>query len=142
MIGREQVFDKRCGLAFALIILVILSYQTGIFESNSENHTSPSRLTSSPGGVQVDFGNNETISSNPTIAVSKTGITYAVWKDSRLPDNTPQPPIMLYVPCYNIYFSKSLDGGNTFSDDICINDYRENVTHVRPNMVIGADQQP
>ena len=63
--------------------------------------------------VRVDHtGNATTDQWYPAIAVDWRGFIYVIWTDGR-PNNTYS----------NIFFSKSTDGGQTFSSDVKVSDY-------------------
>lgn len=117
-----------------LVVLTSVSLHKFIFSTSENGQTE----NDSPiqGGIQVDSGNNETISIRPMIATGRDEDIYVVWEDSRFPDKTPRLPQLNGRPLYHIFFSRSLDGGMTFSEDVCLNQYIDNITHVQPNIAI------
>lgn len=78
--------------------------------------------------VQVDDGLDYAIL--PTLAVGDDGTIYAAWQDRRSP-----------YSFWQVYFSKSTDGGVTFTPDVVVNDTAggiQNHPHRNPSMAVDS----
>jgi hypothetical protein len=73
--------------------------------------------------INDDIGS--TIQSKPSVAVDGTDKIYLAWTDSRNND-------------YDIYFSNSTDGGNTFSANIRINDDISSTNQYQPSIAVDG----
>ena len=73
--------------------------------------------TSFSAGVKVDDDTTEAEKRNPDIAVNSDGV-FVVWQDGRNNDTNP-----------DIYFTDSLDGGNSFSTNVKVNSINGTATY-------------
>ena len=79
--------------------------------------------------VRVDDGTG--VALLPTIAAGNDGTIYAAWAANNKPG----------IPSENTYFSKSTDGGITFTPEVIVNDTAgglKNHVHINPAMIIDS----
>lgn len=118
-------------IMIGLVLLLVISQYPLLSPTNDSIHDEESN----PGGIQIDDGLDYTSCSDPTVRVDSNGTIYAVWKDSRLINETQ------YISGYelqfgNIFFSKSINGGRSFEPNKNINLYQENIAFTQPIMAI------
>ena len=121
-------------IILTIFLLTVLGLDRLYISRFNDHYLYSERVVISEGGTPVDDGNNIVACSHPAITVDKNGEIYVVWTDSRTVDNQ-TPSFEGKPPCFNVYFSKSDDGGQTFSKNICVNDYKKHITHTRPNLI-------
>jgi hypothetical protein len=75
--------------------------------------------------VSVDSGS--AFANAPKIATDGSGSIYVVWNDNRMGDS------------WDVYLSKSVDGGTTFSPEVMVNTPINNVWQYEPDLAVDGD---
>lgn len=89
-----------------------------------------SELTQVSDPIQIFLIHEYHGSGNPSVVISPNGNVYAVWADQRYD---------LQNKIWNVYLSRSTDGGETWSNDILVNGLPETEIQLHTSVAIKSD---